>query len=91
LQNFPNPFNGETKISYEIPQTINQAVKVQLNIFNLNGQMIRTLVDKVQNPGAYQVKWNGEDNSGGSVASGCYFYIIKAGEFISKKKMTHLK
>ncbi len=91
LQNFPNPFNSDTKISYEIPQTINQAVNVQLNIFNLNGQVIRTLVDKIQHPGVYQVEWNGEDNSGGSVASGCYFYIIKAGEFISKKKMTHLK
>ncbi len=86
-QNFPNPFNPETRIYFEIPQFH----QVKLVIYNVLGQQVRTLIDEHFNPGYHIINWNGRDNSGNVVPSGVYIYRIKAGEFIASKKMIMMK
>lgn len=82
-QNFPNPFNPETIISYQVPKP----VKVIIDIYNVLGQKVRTLVDGEMIEGAHSVKWDGKDDFGKHVSSGIYLYRITAGEFIQTKKM----
>ncbi|HUU27484.1 MAG TPA: T9SS type A sorting domain-containing protein [archaeon] len=88
-QNYPNPFNPSTTISYDIPE--GQQVDVSLNIYNMRGQLIQTLVNEVKSEGSYQVQWDGTDNHGRTVSSGVYFYRIKAGDFSKTRKMVILK
>jgi hypothetical protein len=88
LQNFPNPFNPETWIPYQIAR--DASVKVQ--IYNLKGQSIRTIELGQQAAGTYLTKneavyWDGRDDSGEKVASGMYFYTLQAGEFKATKRM----
>ncbi len=85
--NFPNPFNPATTIRYQLAE----AVPVQLQIFNIRGQLVRTLVNRVQSPGFYSVQWDGRDDSGNPVASGKYIYRLQAGDFIQTRQMTLLK
>ncbi len=89
-QNYPNPFNPSTTISYSIPED-NGQVAVRLNVFNIRGQLVRTLVDKSQGPGTYNVNWDGADNRGRRISSGVYFYRIVADTFVSTRKMVVLK
>ncbi len=86
-QNYPNPFNPETQIKYAVPKN----AKVSLKIYDLLGREITTLVNEVKAPGVYSVKWNGKNSSGSKVASGIYFYRLKADNFIQVKKMLLLK
>ena len=86
-QNYPNPFNAITIIKYEIPVR----TKVQLKIFNILGQEVKTLVSKDYFSGNHLVIWNGTNNNGIPVSSGIYVYRIQAGEFISVKKMVLIK
>ena len=87
-QNYPNPFNPATSISYQLPKS----GSVQLTIYNLMGQHIRTLVNAYQPTGTYQVKWDGRDESGTHVSSGIYFYQLKAqNDFIETKKMMMMR
>jgi hypothetical protein len=86
-QNFPNPFNPATEIKYAIPE----AGPVKISVFNILGQNVRDLVDDQKQAGAYSVVWDGKDNYGSSVASGVYFYRIKANNFSDTKKMVLLK
>jgi len=88
-QNFPNPFNPSTTIAFDIPE--GQKVHVTLNVYNMRGQLVRSLVNEVRNEGAYQIQWDGMDNNGGKVSSGVYFYRIKAGDFSNTRKMVILK
>jgi hypothetical protein len=81
-QNYPNPFNPTTLIQYQLPQ----AARVSLKIYNLLGQEVRTLVDEVQQPGTYRARFDGT-----SVASGLYFYRLRAGDFTQVKKMLLVK
>jgi flagellar hook assembly protein FlgD len=60
---------------------------VELVIYNILGQKVRTLVNKPLEPGEHKVTWNGTDNSGRPVASGIYFYRMKAGNYSETKKM----
>jgi serine protease AprX len=90
-QNYPNPFNAETIIRYGIPDTKGGPVHVSLNIFNINGQRVRGLVDEEKAPGYHSVKWDGRDNNHRPVASGLYFYQMQADEFKSIKKVAVLK
>ncbi|MGB9773859.1 MAG: alpha-amylase family glycosyl hydrolase [Bacteroidota bacterium] len=88
FQNYPNPFNPTTTILYEIPKT----GKVTLEVYNILGQKVITLVDGVQTAGRYAVRWNGVNEQGLPVASGVYFYrlIVQGGargEFVQTKKM----
>jgi len=87
LQNFPNPFNPETTIKYNVAEGAN----VSLRIYNVVGQVVRTLVAEQQNAGRYTVRWNGADDRGVSVSSGIYFYQISAGDFSDVKKLMLLK
>lgn len=86
-QNFPNPFNLETTIKFRLPKASN----VILKIFNINGQEIKTIIKTEYQPGNYSVKWDGTNNAGIKVASGIYFYRLKAGDFKCVKKMFLLK
>ncbi|MFH1069292.1 MAG: FlgD immunoglobulin-like domain containing protein [Candidatus Glassbacteria bacterium] len=89
-QNSPNPFNPSTTISYAIPEQTGQ-LQVVLNVFNLRGQIVRTLVDQPQAAGAYNVNWDGTDSQGRRISSGVYFYRLQAGDFVSTRKMVVLK
>lgn len=89
-QNYPNPFNPSTTISYAVPEG-SQLVGVKLSVFNIRGQLVRTLVDQQQGPGAYNVNWDGTDDSGRRISSGVYFYRLVADDFISTRKMVVLK
>ncbi len=86
-QNTPNPFNPSTTISF-----YNEAKgQVNLTIYNLLGQNVRTLVDGEMAPGMQEVIWDGTDDNGETVSSGIYFYRLSAGEFHDIKKMMLLK
>ena len=80
LSNFPNPFNPLTTISYKIFN----AHHVNLGIYNLKGQLVKTLVNEEVGRGTHSVTWNGLDNNGSSVTSGVYFYILNLDTKISK-------
>jgi len=86
-QNYPNPFNPSTTISYNLPRRSD----VTIEIFNLLGQRVRTLVDESQSSGPHQVEWDGTDETGSPVSSGVYLYRLKAGESVQSKKMMLLK
>jgi hypothetical protein len=83
FQNYPNPFNPETMIKYRIPQP----VQVTLRIYNLLGQEVRTLVDRIQDAGIYEIHWHGKDGAGHAVPSGLYLYRIEAGGYSQVRKM----
>ncbi len=82
-QNFPNPFNPETKIYFELPKQS----KVNICIYNILGQKVRNLELSTFNAGSHILNWNGKDNSGSPVPSGTYILRMKAGNFIDTKKM----
>jgi hypothetical protein len=86
-QNAPNPFNPDTKIKYDLPY----ASSVRLDVYNVLGQKVTTLIDSYQEAGSQSVVWNGTNNQGQSVASGVYFYRIEAEGFSATKKMMMLK
>lgn len=81
-QNYPNPFNPSTNISYSIPQTTD----VSLKIYDMNGRLVSTLVNKRQASGTYNVSLNAS-----AWASGIYFYRIVAGDFVKTRKLTLIK
>ncbi|MDP3114947.1 MAG: carboxypeptidase regulatory-like domain-containing protein [Candidatus Cloacimonadaceae bacterium] len=81
--NFPNPFNPETTISY----AVKDPSAVSIGIYNVKGQLVRTLVNKEHNSGRFSVVFNGKDDAGKNIASGIYFYRMTAGSFVSTKKM----
>ncbi len=92
-QNHPNPFNSTTLIRYSIPDR-NREVRphrTTLKIYNILGQEVRTLVDEKQPAGYYQILWDGRDQTGEEVASGIYFYRLKAGKFNKVSKMVVLR
>jgi hypothetical protein len=87
-QNYPNPFNPTTRIQFSVPET----EKVRLEVYDIQGKLIKTLVDyDLYQPGSYEVSWNGLDNKGNKVASGIYFAKMNAGKFAQTKKMNLLK
>ena len=86
-QNYPNPFNLQTEIEYALPKDSH----VTLQIYNVQGQLVRTLVDEDQGPGYHKILWDGRDSVVEEVASGIYFYQIKAREFVQSKRMVLLK
>jgi Tol biopolymer transport system component len=85
--NFPNPFNPTTIITYQLPKDSN----VILRIFNINGKLVKILVKEKQKAGFYKIQWNGKNEKDNSVASGIYLYQIKAGDYIKIKKCLLLK
>jgi flagellar hook assembly protein FlgD len=85
--NYPNPFNPETLISFDIKVK----TPVRIEIYNTKGQLVRTLVNDWTDKGHHQVVWNGKDDYGHSVASGVYQYRMQAGEYIANRRMMLLK
>jgi hypothetical protein len=86
-QNFPNPFNPETFIEYQLPTRVD----VSLKIFNALGQHVRTLAQGWQEAGVYKVKWDGRDGKGRALSTGIYLFQLKAGEFSMTRKMAYLR
>ena len=91
-QNYPNPFNPSTRIAYVLPEQAN----VKLKVFDVLGQEVKTLVNTVQNAGAFEQIWDGRNNAGIQVASGMYYYHLEAASLngmshVSDKKMLLLK
>ena len=86
-QNYPNPFNPTTNITFGLPKESN----VTIDVYNLMGQKVATLVNERINAGYHTVNWNGRDASGNRVTSGVYIYKITAGDFAKSKKMLLVK
>ncbi len=86
-QNYPNPFNPTTRIHF----TLAKKGFVRLAVYDLLGREVEILVDEIQTAGGHAVDWNGVDHAGQRVGNGVYFYQIKAGEFISTRRMVLLK
>jgi flagellar hook assembly protein FlgD len=86
--NVPNPFNPTTTIRYDIPAG---GADVNITIYDVAGRMVRELVDRHRAPGTWSVQWNGDDARGQRVASGVYFYRMRAGSFSDTRKMVLLK
>ncbi|MCC7431713.1 T9SS type A sorting domain-containing protein, partial [bacterium] len=86
-QNYPNPFNPVTNIKFGIPEK----TFTRLVVYNILGQLVKTIVSKELTPSYYTFRWDGTDNNGNQVSSGVYFAKIEAGKFVKTKKMTFLK
>lgn len=87
FQNYPNPFNPETTIHYRIPQ----AAHVRLEIFDLLGRKIATLIDQKQPAGTHAAKWNGKNAFGEKAPSGEYFYRLETAGMVLSRKLTLLQ
>jgi hypothetical protein len=86
-QNYPNPFNPSTKIGFDLPKPS----FVSLDIYDVLGRKVSTLINEHLMAGSKQVQWNGRDNTGAEVASGVYFYRLQTGDHVEVKKMVLLK
>jgi hypothetical protein len=90
-QNFPNPFNPETHIKYQLSENS----KVTLDVFDILGRRINTLISENVSPGSHKITWNGRNDADAKVSSGVYLYRINVvnsqGSFIETRKMTLLK
>ncbi|MFH1501771.1 MAG: C25 family cysteine peptidase [Candidatus Eisenbacteria bacterium] len=86
-QNVPNPFNPVTVIAYQLPQPAH----VRIDVFNVAGRLVRTLVDAPEDAGRRAVTWDGTDEDGHKVASGVYLYRMEAGSHTAQKMMVLLK
>ncbi len=86
-QNLPNPFNPQTLIKYDLPEAAN----VRLDVFNILGQKVTTLVNRYEAAGPKSALWDGTDAKGAKVSSGIYFYKLSAGSYVATKKMMLVK
>ncbi|MDP8201052.1 MAG: right-handed parallel beta-helix repeat-containing protein [Candidatus Tenebribacter burtonii] len=86
-QNYPNPFNPSTTIAYSI---LNDGM-IELKVYNIKGQLVKTLVMGEQQTGSYEVVWNGKDNNEKNISSGVYFYKLSTKDKTIMKKMLILK
>jgi hypothetical protein len=90
MTNHPNPFNPYTKVLFDIPSGANQ-VSVNLQIYDISGRLVRTLLQGSREPGRHEVIWNGKDNRGAQVGAGIYFIRIRAGEWVHTRKVALIK
>ncbi|MBN1561892.1 T9SS type A sorting domain-containing protein [candidate division KSB1 bacterium] len=86
-RNYPNPFNPSTTISYSLPEKS----EMILNIYDIHGKLIRTLVTGLRPAGTHTVTWDGADDAGELAPSGIYLYRMTAGSFVKTERMTLLK
>ena len=87
LQNYPNPFNPVTTIKFQIPRSS----FVDLKIYNISGQEIKSLIRRQMEPGYFSIEWDGTNKSGNFVSSGTYLYILSTGSIIKTNKMMLVK
>jgi hypothetical protein len=85
--NYPNPFNPSTTISFDLPRDS----VVRVSVYDLDGRLVRTLLNEQRGAGSHQVEWNGQDGSGQQVASGTYLFRVNSGTFESTHKMLLVK
>jgi len=91
-QNYPNPFNPTTTIKFKVQGSrFKVPLPTTLKIYNILGQMVKTLVNEPKSSGEYEVVWDGKDEKGNSLASGIYFYRLAFGEQTETKRMVLLK
>lgn len=86
-QNYPNPFNPSTVIRYQLPASS----RVEISIYSLHGQKVRTLLAAEKPAGFYEIDWDGRDDRGKSVATGVYFYRLLTDGFVETKKLLVLR
>ncbi len=90
--NYPNPFNPETSIEFSLKGHSNEEVDVNLTVYNIKGQKVKTLIDGKLNPsGQHSVKWTGKDDSGHSVGTGVYFFRLQTPDYSETGKMVLMK
>jgi PKD repeat protein len=87
FQNYPNPFNADTNIRFALPHT----ASVNLSIYNINGELIKMLIDGEQTAGYYSVTWDGLNEQGSTVGSGVYFCRMNVAGFTATKKILLVK
>ena len=87
LNNYPNPFNPSTRIAFEIPKS----EFITLKVYNINGELIRNIVEENLPAGRFERVWNGKDNNGREVTSGVYIYRLTAGKFNKSARMILMK
>jgi hypothetical protein len=90
LNNYPNPFNPYTIISFSVPYDLTNSF-VELKIYDINGSLIKTLVSENLPAGNYLIRWEGDNTSGNKISSGVYIYSIRVADRAVNKKMTLLK
>ncbi|MEN8008184.1 MAG: FlgD immunoglobulin-like domain containing protein [Candidatus Krumholzibacteriota bacterium] len=86
-QNYPNPFNPKTTIAF----TLDRSGQVKLQVYDVQGHLVRTLVDGTRTAGQYRVDWDGRDNAGRAAAAGIYMYRMESGGQVHQRKMTLIK
>jgi hypothetical protein len=87
-QNYPNPFNPSTSIEF----TVRERTRVSLKVYDVSGQLVRTLLEAERAPGeVHRMTWDGRNDAGQAVSSGVYFYRLVASDFTQTKKMVLLK
>ena len=86
-QNYPNPFNPITRINYDLPVMSD----AKINVYDIMGRKVKTLLDEIQPAGYYEVMWNGTNSFGDRVSSGMYFYSIHSRNFNRSRKMIFMK
>ncbi len=91
FQNYPNPFNPATNIQFTVGVSPGEPTEVRVRIYNVRGQLVRTLVDEELVAGSYQIGWDGKDGRGQALASGIYFCRLTAGSGQGIRKMVLLK
>ncbi len=89
--NYPNPFNLETTIGFDLPENNKEFVNVNLSIYDMLGKKVTTLINEPLSPNSYTVKWNGRNEFGQTVPSGVYLYILKSEYFVESNKMILVK
>ena len=87
FQNTPNPFNPSTAIAFYLPERSH----VRIDVYDVAGRLITTLIDEPRPAGRHSVDWNGQADAGRTAASGVYFYRLRADKFEQTKKMILLR
>jgi hypothetical protein len=93
-RNYPNPFNPTTTIPFTVNGSqfiVHSPIRTTLKIYNILGQLVRTLIDEDKLSGRYNIIWDGRDDKGKEVSSGVYFYQLKAGDYKNTEKMVLLR
>jgi len=86
-QNYPNPFNSSTKIKYSVPRLS----RVTIDIYNLLGRKVKSLINEMKSAGSYTANWDGTDMNGRPTSTGVYYYRISTGDLSATKKLVLLK